>query len=143
IWVEPGLVLDDLNRALKPKGLFYPVDVSTSSRATLGGMTANNSCGSRSLRYGVSVDNVLEIEAVLANGETVRFGEVGANLEEAGSGLYADLVRSVRAIAEREAGEINERFPKTARQVGGYNLDRIVPAGRHNMASLLVGSEGT
>ena len=141
--VEPGLVLDDLNRALKPKGLFYPVDVSTSSRATLGGMTANNSCGSRSLRYGVSVDNVLEIEAVLANGETARFGEVGANLGEAVGGAYADLVRTVRGIAEREAEEIAARVPKTARQVGGYNLDRIVPRGRHNMASLLVGSEGT
>ncbi len=143
VWVEPGLVLDDLNRALKPKGLFYPVDISTSSRATLGGMTANNSCGSRSLRYGVSVDNVLEIEAVLANGETARFGEVGANLGEARSGTVADLVRTVRGIAEREADEIAARFPRTARQVGGYNLDRILTRGRHNMASLLVGSEGT
>ena len=143
IWVEPGVVLDDLNRTLKGTGLFYPVDVSTSSRATLGGMAANNSCGSRSLRYGVSVDNVLAIEAVLADGETVRFGEVGPNLQEVASTRLADLVRGVREIALRDAAEIRERFPKTARQVGGYNLDRIRPAGRHNMASLLVGSEGT
>jgi FAD/FMN-containing dehydrogenase len=74
VWVEPGLVLDDLNRALAPHGLFYPVDVSTASRATLGGMTANNSCGSRSLRYGVSVDNVLAIEALTADGQTMVFG---------------------------------------------------------------------
>ena len=75
------------------------MDVSTSAQATLGGMAANNSCGSRSLRYGVSVDNVLEIEAVLANGETARFGEVGANLGEAASGTVTDLVRTVRGIA--------------------------------------------
>ena len=143
VWVEPGVVLDELNRGLKPTGLFYPVDVSTSSRATLGGMTANNSCGSRSLRYGVSVDNVLEIEAILANGQTVRFGELGANLDGVISSTYADLVRAVTGIVRRETDEIAARFPKTARQVGGYNLDRLAPESRCNMASLLVGSEGT
>jgi len=142
VWVEPGVVLDELNRALKPSGLFYPVDVSTSSRATLGGMTANNSCGSRSLRYGVSIDNVLEIEAVTAAGDTVRCGEVGPNLEGL-TGPTADLVRDIAGLAAREADEIAARFPKTARQVGGYALDRVHPGGRWNLASLLVGSEGT
>src|SRR5579864_7801012 len=66
--VEPGIVLDDLNRQLKPHGLWFPVDVSTASRATLGGMTANNSCGARSLRYGNTRENVIAIEAVLADG---------------------------------------------------------------------------
>ena len=141
-WVEPGLVLDDLNRVLKPHGLFYPVDVSTSSRATLGGMTANNSCGSRSLRYGVSIDNVLEIEAVMADGTTVRLGETGPNFEEL-TAEAAEIARRLEAIARREAAEIAERFPQTARQVGGYALDRIRPDGRWNPASLLVGSEGT
>src|SRR5262249_24651182 len=64
--VEPGVVVDDLNRALKPHGLWFPVDISTSSRATIGGMAANNSCGSRSLRYGTMRDNVVSIDAVLA-----------------------------------------------------------------------------
>jgi FAD/FMN-containing dehydrogenase/ferredoxin len=140
--VEPGVVLDDLNRFLKPYGLFYPVDVSTGSRATLGGMTANNSCGSRSLRYGVSIDNVLEIEAVTAAGETVRCGEVGPNLEGL-TAATADLVRDLEGLAAREADEIQARFPRTARQVGGYALDRVRPGGRWNLASLLVGSEGT
>src|SRR4029079_17561311 len=66
--VEPGIVLDDLNRALRPHGLWFPVDVSTASRATIGGMTANNSCGGRSLRYGNTRENVLSIDAVLASG---------------------------------------------------------------------------
>ena len=66
--VEPGVVLDELNRALRPSGLFFPVDVATSSRATLGGMAGNNSAGARSIRYGLMVDNVRAIEATLADG---------------------------------------------------------------------------
>jgi FAD/FMN-containing dehydrogenase/Fe-S oxidoreductase len=134
VWVEPGLVLDDLNRALRPHGLFYPVDVSTASRATLGGMTANNACGARSLRYGVSIDNVLEIEALLADGTSLRCGPVTTE---------SALTSGLRAIARREAGEIARRWPRTARQVGGYALDRVAAEGPFNLASLLVGSEGT
>ena len=72
--VEPGIVLDELNRQLKPHGLWFPVDVSTSSRATIGGMTANNSCGGRSIRYGIMRDNVLAIDAILADGTRASFG---------------------------------------------------------------------
>src|ERR1700749_2418889 len=82
--VEPGIVLDDLNRALKPHGLWFPVDVSTSSRATIGGMTGNNSCGGRSLRYGTMRDNVLSIDAVLADGTRAHFGPVAAGSAHAG-----------------------------------------------------------
>src|SRR5216683_1636201 len=81
--VQPGLVLDRLNKTLRKDGLFFPVDVSTSSRATLGGMAANNSCGSRSLRYGNMVHNVRAIDAILADGTTVRMGEVAGNLGDA------------------------------------------------------------
>src|ERR1700755_451448 len=80
--VEPGIVLDDLNRQLKPHGLWFPVDISTASRATIGGMTGNNSCGARSLRYGVTRDNVLSIDAVLADGTAAHFGPVGAALRD-------------------------------------------------------------
>jgi FAD/FMN-containing dehydrogenase/Fe-S oxidoreductase len=143
VWVEPGLVLDRLNRHLKPHGLFYPVDISTGSRATLGGMAANNACGARSIRYGIMVDNLLEIDALLADGEAVRFAEMPGNLEPAGaSARYVELVQTVRALAEREADAIARSFPKVQRRVGGYNLDRVRTAG-HNMAALLVGSEGT
>jgi FAD/FMN-containing dehydrogenase/Fe-S oxidoreductase len=78
--VEPGIVLDDLNRQLRAAGLWFPVDVSTASRATIGGMAGNNSCGTRSIRYGIMRDNVLAIEAILADGTEARFGEVGHNL---------------------------------------------------------------
>ncbi|MDT8344770.1 MAG: FAD-binding and (Fe-S)-binding domain-containing protein, partial [Thermohalobaculum sp.] len=143
--VEPGLVLDHLNAALKPHGLWYPVDVSTSSRATLGGMTANNSCGSRSLRYGTTRDNVLAIDAILADGTRATFGELapGSN-EGATAGRVPDLIRDLLALGARESAEIAARFPDVYRRVGGYNLDALVPNGRPiNLAHLLVGSEGT
>jgi FAD/FMN-containing dehydrogenase len=143
VWVEPGLVLDRLNRHLKPHGLFFPVDISTGSRATLGGMAANNACGARSIRYGITVDNLLEIEALLADGEAVRFAHAPGNLEPAPTSTrYVELIQIVRALAEREADAIAGGFPRVQRRVGGYNLDRV-RAGGHNMAELLVGSEGT
>jgi FAD/FMN-containing dehydrogenase/Fe-S oxidoreductase len=141
--VQPGLVLDRLNKALKSKGLFFPVDVSTGDRATIGGMTANNSCGARSLRYGNMVHNVRAIDALLADGTAARFGEVPGNFaDEAMPERYRDLVRRMRALHRREADELERRFPKLLRRVGGYNIDMIADAG-HNMAHLLVGSEGT
>src|SRR5215813_6764981 len=138
--VEPGIVLDELNRALKPHGLWFPVDISTASRATIGGMTGNNSCGARALRYGNTRENVLSIDATLADGTRAHFGRIG----EAGVDVPPALVRDLIAIAAREAGEIERRFPKLQRRVGGYYLDAIVP-GRNdiNLAHLLVGSEGT
>ncbi len=143
VWVQPGVVLDRLNRFLKPHGVFFPVDISTSSRATLGGMAANNACGARSIRYGIMVDNLLAIDGLLADGEAVRFGDVPGNLGSSGaSARYLELVQTVRAIADRETAAIAAGFPKVLRRVGGYNLDRVHPAG-HNMAQLLVGSEGT
>ncbi len=148
--VEPGVVLDRLNRALRPHKLFFPVDPSTASRATIGGMTANNSCGSRSLRYGNMVHNVRGIDALLADGASAWFGEVPGNFaadpDGAAPDRYHDLVRRMRALHWREADEIARRFPQVLRRVGGYNIDSIDPKGDgsgHNMARLLVGSEGT
>src|SRR4051812_43853006 len=80
--VEPGIVLDNLNRALKAHGLWFPVDVSTASRATIGGMAGNNSCGGRSLRYGTMCDNVLSIDAVLTDGTPAHFGAVAPDLSD-------------------------------------------------------------
>src|ERR1700716_820946 len=80
--VEPGIVLDDLNRALKPHGLWFPVDISTASRATIGGMAGNNSCGARSLRYGNTRENVLSIDALLADGTTAHFGPAARDLSD-------------------------------------------------------------
>ena len=142
--VEPGIVLDRLNAWLKPRGLFFPVDVSTANRATIGGMAGNNSCGSRSIRYGNMVHNVHAISAILADGSAARFGEVSGNLAGfAGDEHYSDLIRRMRALGRREADEIARRFPALLRRVGGFNIDTLAAGGDHNMAHLLVGSEGT
>jgi len=141
--VEPGVVLDRLNRLLRQHKLFFPVDPSTASRATIGGMTANNSCGPRSLRYGNMVHNVRGIDALLADGTQAWFGELPGNFDDSAiSERYRALVRRMRSLHRREAAEIERRFPKVLRRVGGYNIDSIDDAG-HNMARLLVGSEGT
>src|SRR5690242_2605695 len=102
--VEPGIVLDDLNRQLKPHGLWFPVDVSTASRATIGGMAGNNSCGGRSLRYGTMRDNTIALEAALADGTQLHFGEVsrdlrGADLPAPAAALFAEMM----ALGAREA----------------------------------------
>jgi len=142
--VQPGVVLDALNAYLRPHGLWFPVDVSTSAQATIGGMAGNNSCGSRSIRYGNMVHNVTGIDALLADGAEYHFGEVPENLaQRSGPAGCVELARRVRAIAEREAGEIEARWPKMLRRVQGYNLDMVAPRGAWNFAQLLVGSEGT
>src|SRR5262249_37959222 len=143
--VEPGIVLDDLNRQLKPHGLWFPVDISTASRATIGGMVGNNSCGARSLRYGNTRENVNAIDAVLADGTPAHFGRVSPDLCDLaeGSPLKA-LAQDLLAIGAREAGTIKVRFPQVQRRVGGYNLDGFVPGLNDvNLAHILVGSEGT
>ena len=143
ITVEPGMVLDQLNKYLKPHHLFFPVDPSTASRATIGGMAGNNSCGTRSLRYGNMVHNVRAIKAVLSTGEEIEFGAVPADPSRLpGPARYADLVTKMTALHAREKAEIEARFPKLLRRVAGYNIDMMSEAG-FNMANLLVGSEGT
>jgi FAD/FMN-containing dehydrogenase/Fe-S oxidoreductase len=143
--VEPGIVLEELNRRLKPHGLWFPVDISTASRATIGGMVGNNSCGARSLRYGNTRENVLSIDAVLADGTSQHFGRAASDLSDVpADSPVLPLARELLALAAQEAGEIENRFPKVQRRVGGYNLDALVP-GRNdlNLAHILVGSEGT
>jgi FAD/FMN-containing dehydrogenase/Fe-S oxidoreductase len=143
--VQPGIVLDALNAEIAKTGLWFPVDVSTKARATLGGMAGNNSCGTRSIRYGVMRDNVTAIDAILADGSEARFGEIagrpdGRNVPDAAAALMRDLV----ALGSREAGHLATAYPNTARRVGGYNLDALVPGvSPVNLATLLVGSEGT
>jgi FAD/FMN-containing dehydrogenase/Fe-S oxidoreductase len=145
--VEPGIALGALNEALKPSGQFFPVDPSTWARCTIGGMAGNNSCGSKSIRYGLMADNVRAIDAILADGTRFDFAELPDNLGPDMPGGVADLVAKLRAIGAREAEEIAARFPEQLRRVGGYNLDALTPdarqGGRGSLARLLVGSEGT
>ncbi|MBW8709479.1 MAG: FAD-binding protein [Alphaproteobacteria bacterium] len=144
--VEPGLVLDHLNAALKKHGLWHPVDVSTSAQATLGGMAGNNSCGSRSIAYGNMVHNVLGATAWLSDGSEAAFGPV-----EKLSGRGAQIADFVRTLAAENREDIQANWPKLLRRVAGYNLDIFnnqnerpyTAEGSVNLAHLLVGSEGT
>ena len=145
--VEPGIVLDELNAALRPHGLRFAPDVSTASRATIGGMIANNSSGARSVMYGKTIDHVLEMEVVMADGSVARLGPRNeAELASAmrGDTLEAQCYRTVHRLGHECAEEIDRRFPKVLRRVGGYNLDEFVPGPRQfNLAKMIVGSEGT
>jgi FAD/FMN-containing dehydrogenase len=128
-WVEPGVVLDDLNAQLRPHALRFAPDISTASRATIGGMISNNSSGARSILYGKTIDHVLELDVVLADGTLTRFRPLDpAALETASAGetLEARSYRAVQQIASDCAAEVDRRFPKVLRRVGGFNLDDFV-----------------
>ncbi len=137
IEVEPGLVLDHLNKGLRSMGLWFPVDPSTGDRATLGGMAGNNSAGARSLRYGMMIDNVAAVEALLPDGRRLWLGEGGT--EDA---VLREELAALRTLYAREAEEIARTAPRTMRNVAGYALERLSPE-RENLGQLLVGSEGT
>jgi FAD/FMN-containing dehydrogenase/Fe-S oxidoreductase len=145
--VQPGIVLDELNAALRPHGLRFAPDVSTASRASIGGMMGNNSSGARSVLYGKTVDHVLEQEVVLADGSVARFrsldhAELAAAMQ--GDTFEAECYRTVHRLARECADEVDRRFPKVLRRVGGYNLDEFIFRDKpFNLAKLMVGSEGT
>jgi FAD/FMN-containing dehydrogenase/Fe-S oxidoreductase len=145
--VEPGIVLGHLNAALKPHGLFFPIDPSTHARCTIGGMAANNSCGGKSIRYGLMADNVAAIDAILADGARFRFGPDWPGQGVTKPEVIGELMTKLQTLGQDMATEIAARFPQVLRRVGGYNIDALTPAaaaaGRDNPARLLVGSEGT
>ena len=120
--VEPGMVLDHLNAQLKPHGLWYPVDVSTSAQATLGGMAGNNSCGSRSIAYGNMVHNVLGAKAWLSDGSLVEMGRY-----DSARGRAREIGDCVQLLCDDYQDEIEARWPTVLRRVGGYNLDIFNP----------------
>ena len=162
VWVEAGVVLDELNAALAPHGFHFAPDVATSSRATLGGMIANDSCGAHSIIYGRTADHVLGVDVVLSDGSTCCWGQVGSHrletgatgLETGATGLETGAARK-SALAERCervladvarecADEISARYPTILRHSGGYALDRLqVQEGRINPETVVCGSEGT
>jgi len=124
--VEPGVVLDELNAQLAPLGLRFAPDISTASRATIGGMMANNSAGARSVLYGKTIDHVLEQTVVLSDGSIVEFREITRAEVPAGDTLEANCYQTVLRLAAQNADEIDRRYPKVLRRVGGYNLDEFV-----------------
>ena len=145
--VQPGLVQDDLNRAVEPHGLLFAPDTSTANRATLGGMIGNNSCGSRSARYGMTIDHVEALDVVLSDGSRARLEAVSP--EEVSGRAKADtlegrLYREIPPLLEKRADVIRAAMPSHWRRSGGYRLERVLPeAGPLNLAKLVVGSEGT
>ncbi|HEV2199936.1 MAG TPA: FAD-linked oxidase C-terminal domain-containing protein [Bryobacteraceae bacterium] len=142
--VEPGIVLDELNAQLAPLGLRFAPDISTASRATVGGMMANNSCGARSVLYGKTIDHVLEQTVLLSDGSIVHFRDLPRDHVPTGDSMEAKCYRTVLNLSRRHTDEIARRYPKILRRVGGYNLDEFTdPAKPVNLAKMMVGSEGT
>ncbi len=144
--VEPGVVQDDLNRAAAAHGLMFGPDTSTSNRATIGGMIGNNSAGSGSVRFGMTIDHVQEVDVVLADGSTATFGVVD-EAERArraqGDTLEAEIHRRLPELVAANADAIATGFPQFWRRAGGYRLDRLVEGRPFDLAKFLVGSEGT
>jgi FAD/FMN-containing dehydrogenase/Fe-S oxidoreductase len=144
--IQPGVVLDELNAQLRPHGLWFAPDVSPSNRATIGGMMGNNSSGARSIVYGRTIDHILEMQAVLSNGQVLTArglseGELAEKLR--GPGLEGDIYRQIQRLVTTHHHEILDRYPKIMRRVGGYGLDEFVNGKPFNLARILVASEGT
>ncbi len=146
IRVQPGVVLDELNRFLAPHGLQFGPDVSTSSRANLGGMIGNNSCGAHSILHGKTIDHVQELTVVLADGEVATLGPID-EFERArratGGSIEAGIHRALPEILTSSTQHIRSRFPRVMRRVSGYNLDALLPPAPFDLSRLVVGSEGT
>jgi FAD/FMN-containing dehydrogenase len=144
--VQPGIVLDHLNRLLLPYNLQYAPDPTTSSRACVGGGIGNNTCGAHSVIYGKTLDHVKELDVVLSDATRAHFRPLEAHELEArlsGIGLQSDIYRGVLRIAREQAAQIDARYPKIMRRVSGYNLDDFMHEGPVNLARMAVGSEGT
>jgi FAD/FMN-containing dehydrogenase/Fe-S oxidoreductase len=145
--VQPGVVQDDLNQAVRDHGLMFGADTSTSNRATLGGMIGNNSSGSHSVRFGTTCDHVRSLEVVLADGQRAHLGPVGAAQwakRARQPTLEGAIYRELPGIVQRNREAIVRDHPKFWRQSGGYRLDRLVRSGEpFDLAKFVVGSEGT
>ncbi|MFC0865964.1 FAD-binding and (Fe-S)-binding domain-containing protein [Sphaerimonospora cavernae] len=144
--VEPGVVLDVLNRELAGTGLMFGPRPSTHGQCTLGGMIGNNSCGSTAQAYGKTAENIARLEIVTYDGLRMWVGptderEFRRILSE--GGRRAEIYRELRSIVDAHAAEIRRRFPDIPRRVSGYNLERLLPEGDFHLAQALVGSEGT
>jgi FAD/FMN-containing dehydrogenase/Fe-S oxidoreductase len=144
--VEPGIVLDELNRRLAPHGLRYGPEPATHPNCTLGGMIGNNSCGATAQRTGKVVDNTPRLEVLLYDGtrfwcertDDERYAEILA-----AAGRRAEIYAQLRELADDYAEEIRARFPDIPRRVSGYNLDSLLPEHGFDVAGLLIGSEST
>ena len=144
--VEPGTVLDDLRDQAERHGLTFGPDPASHNRCTLGGMIGNNSCGVHSVMAGKTVDNVLALDVLTYDGLRLT---VGPTAEEElarivqGGGRRGEIYARLKALRDRDADLIRQRFPQIPRRVSGYNLDQLLPENGFDVARALVGSEGT
>ena len=144
--VQPGIVLDQLNRELAAHNLQYAPDPTTANRACVGGGIGNNSCGAHSVIYGKTLDHVREVQVALADATQAHFRPLSNQELEAklsGTGLESDIYRGLRRIARDNIEEIQARYPKIMRRVSGYNLDEFLTDDPFNLSRMVVGSEGT
>ena len=146
VWVQPGLVRDELNQELSKHGLHFAPDPATSSRANMGGMVGNNSSGTKSILYGKTVDHVLAVKVLLADGTELLLESLSPEAYREKSHQRTregDILKNVQKIIKENEEEIKQKFPKVMRRVGGYNLDEFVYTDQWNLAKLVTGSEGT
>lgn len=144
--VQPGLVQDELNAHVRALGLQFGPDTSTSNRATIGGMIGNNSSGAHSLTYGKTLNHVIELTVLLADGSEAVLKDLSPEAVQSKSKtdtLEGRAYREVFRLAQQHRSEIVDRYPKIMRRVSGYNLDEFVKPQPFNLARMLVGSEGT
>jgi FAD/FMN-containing dehydrogenase/Fe-S oxidoreductase len=130
--VQPGVILDDLQRAAAPHGLRFGPDPSTHSRCTLGGMIGNNACGSRALGYGRTADNVQAVDMVAGNGERI-----------ASPAAASPTLTALHTLVQSELALIRTELGRFSRQVSGYSLEHLLPERGFNVPAALVGTEGT
>ena len=144
--VEPGIVVAALNRQVAGHRLHYAPDPSTVNRATVGGGIGNNSCGTHSVLFGKTIDQVLELDTILSDSTRARLGPISPSSLEyrlSGPGLLGNAYRETARLAEANRAEIEARYPKIMRRVSGYNLDEFLDPDPFNLARIVVGSEGT
>ena len=145
-WVEvqPGIILDELNRYMAPENKIFGPDPSTSNRGNIGGAIGNNSCGAHSLLYGKTIDNVIELNAYTAGGNNLKLGPRGASyFDQQLEGLEGNILNTLNSIRKNYIPEIISKYPSIQRRVSGYNLDELVNIDNFNTAQFVVGSEGT
>ncbi|NLF64195.1 MAG: FAD-binding protein [Chloroflexi bacterium] len=156
IWVQPGIVLDELNAYLRPSGLKFGPDPASSDRAAMGGIVSNNSTGSHSILYGMTADHVLEMQVILSDGSRVHLRPLAPDelaRQQQRSGLEGEIYRRLHALVSDPANQeiIRQGTPRHWRRCGGYNLDRFIEGGvnfqwprdpRFNLARLVSGAEG-
>jgi Fe-S oxidoreductase/FAD/FMN-containing dehydrogenase len=144
--VQPGIVLEQLNHQISDTGLFFAPDPATANRSNVGGAIGNNSCGSHSILYGKTIDQIKELETVLSDGDLALLAPLTSSQLEAKlrvDGLEGSIYRQITEIANNNAVEVESRYPKIMRRVGGYNLDQFTNGEPFNLAKIIVGSEGT